>query len=177
MEPGWDKLLASKLRALELTQEQIGAVIGEVAEQRERADRIGYCRGFDSGVDYQKKMKGTEMSSKYRVRWVNFNYYSQDEFTNIDDAVKHVEKGGFEAAIELNGEIVANKTTFGGWEILPKKPVPRSFTELREGDVVMFDGMFRTVKNILKKNRWGTKVEFVELAGDVVFDGLVFTKG
>ena len=49
MEPGWDKKLAAKLRENGLTQEQIGLVIGEVAEQRERADRIGYIRGYENG--------------------------------------------------------------------------------------------------------------------------------
>lgn len=119
------------------------------------------------------------MSSKYRVRWVNFNYYSQDEFTNIDDAVKHVDKGGFEAVIELNGEIVANKTTFGGWDRLPQKPVPRSFTELREGDELLQKDGFHKVVLVLKSNRRRTVVRLDNLDNGVVveLDGLVFTKG
>ena len=48
----WDKEVASKFRALGLNQEQIGMVIGEIAEHRQHADRQGFTRGFDNGFNH-----------------------------------------------------------------------------------------------------------------------------
>lgn len=45
----WDKIEAAKLREIGLTQEQIGFVLGRIAEHRMAADREGYKRGFDGG--------------------------------------------------------------------------------------------------------------------------------
>lgn len=47
----WDQALAAKLIQLGLTREQVGAVIGEVAEQRMNADREGYARGYNNGYE------------------------------------------------------------------------------------------------------------------------------
>lgn len=56
---GWDKELAINLRKQNLTQEQIGFVIGIVAEERMNADRIGYIRGYNLGYeDCKKKLAG-----------------------------------------------------------------------------------------------------------------------
>ncbi len=52
---GWDKELAINLRQQNLTQEQIGFVIGIVAEERMNADRIGYIRGYNLGYEDCKK--------------------------------------------------------------------------------------------------------------------------
>ncbi len=49
MEKDWDKKLSGKLREIGLTTEQIGAVIGIVAEERMRADLQGFERGYNSG--------------------------------------------------------------------------------------------------------------------------------
>lgn len=53
MAEHWDKLLAQKLREAGLNQEQVGLVIGVVAEHRQSADREGYKRGFKNGSDYE----------------------------------------------------------------------------------------------------------------------------
>lgn len=51
METGWDKALAQKLRTLKFSQEQIGVILGEVAEQRQASDRQGYVRGYNLGYE------------------------------------------------------------------------------------------------------------------------------
>lgn len=45
----WDRLAAAKLREQGLTQEQIGFVLGLLAEHRMRADSVGYERGYEDG--------------------------------------------------------------------------------------------------------------------------------
>lgn len=123
------------------------------------------------------------MSERYRVRWVNFAYYSQDEFDTIDAAVAYVNSKGFEAAVELDGKIVASKTTFGGWVGLESRLVPRTFSEIRKGDVILVkmvgvkSSSFRKVEKVLSSDRSGTSVKFDDGAIPVHFDGLVFTKG
>lgn len=47
----WDKVLCEKLRSWGVSREQAGLIVGEVAEQRQIADRQGYNRGFDSGYN------------------------------------------------------------------------------------------------------------------------------
>ena len=47
----WDKEVAAKLRKLDLNQEQIGAVIGILADHRQEADRCGYKRGYESAFE------------------------------------------------------------------------------------------------------------------------------
>ena len=42
----WDQAEAQKLRAQGLTQDQIGFVLGRLAENRQAADREGYKRGI-----------------------------------------------------------------------------------------------------------------------------------
>jgi len=44
----WDKNTAAYLRRLEFTQEQIGIVLGLLAEHRQQADRLGYARGYNA---------------------------------------------------------------------------------------------------------------------------------
>lgn len=46
----WDKEEAEKLRKKGLTQEQIGFVLGRIADHRQQADREGWKRGkgFDA---------------------------------------------------------------------------------------------------------------------------------
>ena len=123
------------------------------------------------------------MAGKYRVRFVNFNYYAQDEFDHLDEAVKYVNSKGFEAAVEKDGKIVASKTTFGGWSIRDRELVPRSFTEIRKGDVLLVEmvgvksSSFRKVEEVLSSDRTGTTVKFDDGSIPVHFDGLVFTKG
>ena len=116
------------------------------------------------------------MASKYRVRWVNFNYYAEDEFDHLADAIAYVDSKSFEAAVELGGHIVASKTTFSGWAVRDRELVPRSFTEIRKGDVVLFEHAFRTVAEVLRSDRNGTDVAFDD-GGFAELDGLVFTKG
>lgn len=45
----WDQLVAQKLRAVGLSQDQIGYVLGLLAEHRMQADQEGYKRGFEQG--------------------------------------------------------------------------------------------------------------------------------
>lgn len=116
------------------------------------------------------------MTSKYRVRWVNFGHYSQEEFDKLGDAISYVNSKGFEAAVELDGKIVASKTTFSGWSGLYDKLTPRTYSELRRGDVVLHDNKFRKIKEFLRSNRKEVEVEFEDGEG-AVFQGLVFTKG
>lgn len=42
----WDREEAEKLRKEGLTQEQIGFVLGRIAEHRQIADREGWHRGY-----------------------------------------------------------------------------------------------------------------------------------
>ena len=116
------------------------------------------------------------MTSKHRVRWVNFGHYSQEEFTELSDAISYVNSKGFEAAVELNGKIVASKTTFSGWSGLHDKPTPRTFSEIKSGDVVLFNNEFRKVSEVLRSDEEGTDVAFDD-GGLAELDGLVFTKG
>lgn len=50
----------------------------------------------------------------FRVYWTNHGYYSQDEFTQLADAVAHVKKVFFDAQIYHAGELCATWTIFGG---------------------------------------------------------------
>ncbi len=45
----WDTIEAARLRKQGLTQEQIGFVLGRIAEHRMAADHEGFKRGFESG--------------------------------------------------------------------------------------------------------------------------------
>lgn len=45
----WDKAEAALLREQGLTQEQIGFVLGRIAEHRMAADHEGFKRGFEKG--------------------------------------------------------------------------------------------------------------------------------
>lgn len=45
MEVGWDHKIAAKLREEKLTQDQIGIVLGIIAEQRMNSDLQGYNTG------------------------------------------------------------------------------------------------------------------------------------
>lgn len=47
----WDKGVAHNLRQQGLNQEQIGFVLGIIAEHRQTADRCGYKRGYDRGYE------------------------------------------------------------------------------------------------------------------------------
>ena len=55
----WDKIEAQKLREQGLTQEQIGFVIGLIAEHRMCSDQVGYNRGYNNGHlnGYEKGFK------------------------------------------------------------------------------------------------------------------------
>lgn len=45
----WDKVLCEKLRSWGVSREQAMFIVGEVAEQRQLADREGYRRGYENG--------------------------------------------------------------------------------------------------------------------------------
>ena len=47
----WDKECAHQLRSAGLNQDQIGIVIGIIAEHRQRADNQGFVRGYESGFE------------------------------------------------------------------------------------------------------------------------------
>ena len=54
----------------------------------------------------------------YRVYFTNFDYYSQDEFSSLDEAVNYGSKCFFEFRIEKNTEIVAFWSVFDGLKII-----------------------------------------------------------
>lgn len=59
----WDKVEVQKLREQGLTQEQIGFVIGRLAEHRRQSDREGYNRGYNNGyLDGAKEYSWTQTS-------------------------------------------------------------------------------------------------------------------
>ena len=116
------------------------------------------------------------MSGKYRVHWTNFSYYAEDEFDHLDDTVKYVNSKAFEASIMHNGKIVASKTTFSGWAVRDRELVPRTPSEIKVGDTILVGKDFHTVAYILGNEGGHVFVEF-EGGGDVILDGLVFTKG
>lgn len=47
----WDKAVVQKLVALGLSYEHARIVLGEIAEQRQQADREGYKRGYNNGCE------------------------------------------------------------------------------------------------------------------------------
>ena len=47
----WDKAVAIELRKLGLNQEQVGVVIGIIAEHRQISDLQGYKRGYNDGYE------------------------------------------------------------------------------------------------------------------------------
>lgn len=54
---GWDHKTAVFLRTSGFTQDQIGIVLGLIAEHRQTADAQGVMRGFQSGFDAALKSK------------------------------------------------------------------------------------------------------------------------
>lgn len=52
---GWDQKTAVILREAGLNQDQIGVVLGLIAEHRQTADMEGYQRGFDNGYKWKHK--------------------------------------------------------------------------------------------------------------------------
>lgn len=53
----------------------------------------------------------------YRIYFINFQYYCQDEFESIDDAKRKVRSAGFEARIEdSHGNMIAFWSPMGGWK-------------------------------------------------------------
>lgn len=51
----WDREEAARFRQLGLTQEQIGAVIGRIAEHRMAEYNAGYSAGFNDGCAWEAK--------------------------------------------------------------------------------------------------------------------------
>jgi hypothetical protein len=51
----WDQETAAKLRQLGLNQEQIGVIIGIIAEYRQNMDRQGYIRGYNDGFENRER--------------------------------------------------------------------------------------------------------------------------
>jgi hypothetical protein len=52
----------------------------------------------------------------YRIYFINFQYYAQDEYENLDQARIRVLKAGFEARIEdSRGNYVMSWSPIGGW--------------------------------------------------------------
>jgi hypothetical protein len=49
-----------------------------------------------------------------RVFWTNHGYYSQEEFTNLDDAVAYVRTKCFEAAFHQDDRVLAGWSPIGG---------------------------------------------------------------
>lgn len=61
----WDKSEACFLRSLGLNDEQIGAVIGSIAEHRQDADRLGFNRGYMVGLRDAKQAVSVEESGRW----------------------------------------------------------------------------------------------------------------
>ena len=59
----WDKDVSIKFRALGCSQELIGQIIGEISEQRQLMDQVGYARGLDAGYEMGYK-KGFEEAAE-----------------------------------------------------------------------------------------------------------------
>lgn len=51
----------------------------------------------------------------FRVYFTNFGYFSQETFTNVDDAKAYVKKVFSEASVWDGDRMVASWTVFGGW--------------------------------------------------------------
>ncbi len=54
----WDQLATAKLVDLGLTWEAARIAVGEIAEQRQIADRLGYLRGFTNGYEASEQKWG-----------------------------------------------------------------------------------------------------------------------
>jgi hypothetical protein len=53
---GWDKRMVQTLKKEGLTHAQAMIVVGIIAEERQKADREGYVRGYNNGcTDTEKK--------------------------------------------------------------------------------------------------------------------------
>jgi len=64
----WDQAEAQKLRAQGLTQDQIGFVLGRLAENRQAADREGYKRGFETGMEAaQLRYDGDQIKERLKA--------------------------------------------------------------------------------------------------------------
>lgn len=55
LESDWDKKMTKKLTDLGLSWEHARIVVGEIAEQRQIADREGYSRGYNNGHEDSEK--------------------------------------------------------------------------------------------------------------------------
>ena len=53
-------------------------------------------------------------NSKIRIFWTNHGYYSQEEFTSIDDAVAYVRTKCFEAAFHQGDNVLAAWSPISG---------------------------------------------------------------
>lgn len=61
----WDKSESVFLRSLGLNDEQIGAVIGSIAEHRQDADRLAFNRGYMAGLRDAKQAVSAEESGRW----------------------------------------------------------------------------------------------------------------
>lgn len=73
MEQHWDRSVADELRKHGLTQDQIGTVIGIVADHRMSEDHEGFKRGFDCGFAEARSRGVRKFSPGDRVRCIDPN--------------------------------------------------------------------------------------------------------
>ena len=63
----------------------------------------------------------TKDEGKYKIYWINHNYYSQEEFNTLEEARKYADSKSFEYRIDLNGKPVASGGALRGFRMMDKK--------------------------------------------------------
>jgi hypothetical protein len=87
----WDKEEAVKLRSIGLDQEQLGYVIGRIAEHRQQADREGYARGMNSEAAKQDGQIVTDEIRDILARIAGF-YMSKSHAESQAEVVQAAER-------------------------------------------------------------------------------------
>lgn len=74
----WDKNAAAELLKHDLNHNQIGAVIGLIAEHRQICYHEGYQKGFNDGSEYERQRANRAKSAQVSDQSPDINHYYID---------------------------------------------------------------------------------------------------
>jgi len=103
----WRRIFSNRAEMMKWVESNNAEIQG--TRKAEPNERVG-------NVDKKTKDEG-----KYKIYWINHNYYSQEEFNTLEEARKYADSKSFEYRIDLNGKPVASGGALRGFRMMDKK--------------------------------------------------------
>lgn len=100
----WRRIFSNRTEMMKWVESNNAEIQG--TRKAEPNERVG-------NVDKKTKDEG-----KYKIYWINHNYYSQEEFNTLEEARKYADSKSFEYRIDLNGKPVVSGGTLRGFRRL-----------------------------------------------------------